>query len=112
MYSEARTIASISINGGSYTEYGKMEGTSDTLYVIGNKAYFIGGEEHYEEIGLVEYDLSTKRGRVVKEDYEIYDFGTAGEILIFENYDYDAEKLVSLTVYYSKTNTFKEIKVS
>lgn len=114
-YSDVYSLASISTSGGSYTVYGKVMQHSEAIHVVGSKVYYMGGlyseDEFLEEAGLVEYDLRTKSGKIVRETYESFDFEFAGEHLIFENYNYDAEKLESLTIYYTKTNTFKEVRL-
>ena len=77
-YGEGGTLASITTNGGGYTEYATVAVCLDYLYVIGTKLYYYGAacsaEEFSEEIGLVEYDTVTKTYRAVKEEYENMDF--------------------------------------
>lgn len=114
IYDRIYSLASISTSGGSYTVYGKVVQYSEALHVIGNKAYYMGGlyseNESSSEAGLVEYDLKTKKGRIVKEDYETSEFQFAGDYLFFEKYN--SKKLESLTIYYAKKNTFEEVKLS
>ena len=106
------TMCSISINGGSYTEYGKMPYFTESLYVIGNKLYYLGsgfrGEEWMEEAGLMEFDPSTKTYRVVKEEYEYNYLYFTGGLLILECYE--NEKLVALSVYDGK-GSVREIAI-
>ena len=97
-------MCSISVNGGSYTEYGKIPFFAESLYAIGNKLYYIGsgfrGEEWMEEVGLIEFDPTAKSYRVVKEEYEYTYLYFTGGLLILECYE--NEKLVALCVYDGK----------
>ena len=115
-YDDIYSLASVATNGGGYTVFGKVMQYSDSMCVVGNKAYYIGGlyseDMFYEEMGLVEYDLTTKGSRIVREDYEIFGFEYAGNLLIFENYDYEAERLDSLTIYFTDKNVTKNLKIS
>ena len=110
------SLASISTNGGSYTEYGKVMQYGDSLHVVGNKAYYMGetyfDDEFDEQNGVVELDLTTKKQSVIREEYDNYYFDYAGDLLIFDSFNYDTEKLESITVYFSKANIFKKIKMS
>ena len=87
------------------------------LHIVGNKAYFMGSLEFIDgefnlQVGLVEYNLTTNKQYVIKEDYEAFEFAFTNDMIIFEHYNYDAERLESLTVYYVKTDKFKEIKLT
>ncbi len=115
-YSDTYSLASISTNGGSYTEYGMVRQYSEALHVVGNKVYYMG--QPYKEngarpqVGLIEYDLTTKRERIVREEYEIYGFDFTNELLIFEKYNYESEEIESLLIYYASSNIFREVKLS
>ncbi len=116
MYHDEHSLASVSSSGGSYTVYGKVMQYSESMHVVGNKVYYMGSlyreDAFCEEAGLVEYDLTTKKDKLVREDYESFGFASAGDLLIFETYNYDTEKLEAFTIYYTKKNSFKEIKLS
>ncbi|MBE6636812.1 MAG: DUF5050 domain-containing protein [Ruminococcaceae bacterium] len=113
-YEDGYVLASVASGGGSYTEYGNgsaMQNT-DRLHIIGNKAYYMGGLMFGQRAGLLEHDLATKTAKVVREDYENTGFETANDLMIFLNYNYDAEKLESFTIYDAKTNAVKQIILS
>ena len=115
-YNAEHALASVSNSGGSYTVYGKVVQYSESIHVVGNKAYYMGGlyseGDFYEPTGLVEYDLTTKKDKLVREDYESFGFASAGALLIFEAYNFDTDKIEAFTIYYTRTNSFKEIKLS
>lgn len=112
----AATLASISINGGSYTTYGQLNYVHISFHIIGNKAYFIGSapmsEENPEpEIGLVEYDMNAKTFKLIGEDY-YSGFVGVFDVLICESYDYESEKLEYIEIYYPNTGELKKVDLS
>ena len=114
---ENLTIASISINGGSYTTYGKVCCNSSVIHVVGNKVYFVGSKAFSEDdpepdVGLIEYDLNAKTFKVLRVDYELYEFVGVFDCLIVESYNYSTEKLEYIEIYDTATKAFKKIKVS
>lgn len=115
-YDDIYSLASVATNGGGYTVFGKVIQYSAAMHAVGNKVYYLGGlyreNEFLESAGLVEYNVSTKTDRIAREDYEIIDFQSAGNLLIFENYDYEAERLDSLTIYFTDKNVTKNLKIS
>lgn len=113
-YSDECIIASISTNGGSYTEYGRTPYYSDYLYIVGSKLYYGGMKysssgEFYEEMGIVEFDLNTKKYKLVKEDPEYTEGFFASNLIISPVYQ--GEKLSSFKIYDCKTGTYRTIKV-
>lgn len=110
------SLASISIKGGSYTTYGKMNCDPSLFHVIGNKAYFVGSapfsEENPEpEYGLTEYNMSTKKFKLLSEG-ECDGFVGVFDLLICPTYDHELEKLDSIVIYTPSTGASKKIKVS
>ena len=113
---ESLTLASISIKGGSYATYGKMICDPSMFHVIGSKAYFVGSapfsEENPEpEYGLTEYNMSTKKFKLLSEG-ECDGFVGAFDILICPTYNQELEKLDSIVIYTPSTGASKKIKVS
>ncbi len=111
------TLASISTNGGSYTTYGEMVYVHLSFHVIGNKAYFIGSSPLSEEnpepgLGVTEYNMSSGIFTMVREDEELSGFVGVFDSLIFEGYNYDAEKLEYIEIYNPSTGVFKKIRIS
>jgi len=111
-------IASISVNGGSYTTYDTcMLTPPNFLFVVGNKAYYNGSPSKWdpesdsfdERSGLVEYDMVNKRYKIINENYDHDYFIVTGNLIIGENYK--NEVLTSITVYNLKAGTTKEIKI-
>lgn len=115
VYNDIYSLASIATNGANYTTYGNVMQYTESMHIVGNKAYYMGSlyiEDGFsEKVGLIEYDLATNKQYVIKEYYETFGFAFSKDILFFENYNYETEKLESLTVYYVKTDKFKEIKL-
>ncbi len=114
-YTEEWSVASISTSGGNYTDYGKIVMNTETMYVVGNKCYYMGiansGDDIEVQMGLVEYNLTTKQSRVIMEE-ESFEFQFTGEFLIFERYGYSNDKLQSLKIYNTSTNNFEEINIA
>lgn len=111
------TLASISINGGSYTTYGTLNYIYVSFYVVGNKAYFIGSTPMSEQnpeppIGLMEYNMSTKTFKLISEKYNENPFAGVFGTLICESYDYELEKLEYIEIYDPATEVFKKINMS
>ena len=111
---ETFTLASISINGGSYTTYGKMFCDPNLFHVIGNKAYFIGSAPISEnnpepEYGLTEYSLTTKKFKLIGGG-EHGEFVGAFDLLIFQ--PTVPGKFNTIEIYISSTGAFKKLKVS
>lgn len=107
------TLASISINGGSYTTYGNMCFVYVSFHVIGNKAYFSGYDPANEDMfGLIAYDMSSKTFSQVRKDVDNGGFVGVFDSLICEIYDYDLERLEYIEIYNPSTNTFKKVTVS
>jgi hypothetical protein len=111
---ETFTLASISINGGSYTTYGKMFCDPNLFHVIGNKAYFIGSAPISEnnpepEYGLTEYSLTTKTFKLIREGERV-EFVGAFDLLIFQ--PSVSGKFNTIEIYTPSTGAFKKLKVS
>ena len=110
------TLASISINGGSYTTYGKMFCDPNLFHVIGNKAYFIGSAPISEnnpepEYGLTEYSLTTQKFKSIREgDHVEVEFVGAFDLLIFQ--PTVSGKFNTIEIYTPSTGAFKKLKVS
>lgn len=107
------TLASISINGGGYTTYTYLWAVDDMLHVVGNKVYFIGSEVFGEKnskpiFGITEYNLNSKTFRNISTEQD--EFIGVFDILIWESYNYDMEKLESVTIYSPSNGTSKKIK--
>lgn len=116
VYNDIYSLASIATNGANYTTYGNVMQYTESIHIVGNKAYYMGSlyiEDGFsEKVGLIEYDLATNKQYLIKEYYETFGFAFSKDILFFENYNYEAENLESLTVYYVKNDKFKEIKLT
>lgn len=112
-YSEECIIASISINGGSYTTYGRIPFYSEFLYVKGSKVYYYGSpyvaNGFSEDIGLIEYDLNTKKYKIVRSDFENEMYYFTNGFLIAETIT--NETLTKLYVYDTATGSVKTFKV-
>ena len=110
------TLASISINGGSYTTYGKMFCDPYLFHVIGNKAYFIGSAPISEnnpepEYGLTEYSLTTQKFKSIREGEHVeVEFVGAFDLLIFQ--PTVSGKFNTIEIYTPSTGAFKKLKVS
>lgn len=110
------TLASISINGGSYTTYGKMFCDPYLFHVIGNKAYFIGSAPISEnnpepEYGLTEYSLTTQKFKSIREGEHVeVEFVEAFDLLIFQ--PTVSGKFNTIEIYTPSTGAFKTLKVS
>ena len=115
-YTEEWFVASISTSGGSYTDYGRIVMNTETIDVVGNKFYYMGvaynGDGSEVQMGLVEYDLTTKESTVIMEDHENFEFEFTSGLLIFERYDHNSDKLQSLMIYNAITNNFEEINIA
>lgn len=113
-YSDEYTLASISTNGGNYSTYGKIHFYSEWLHIIGNNAYYGGvpysTTEFSEKAGIVEYNMSTKQYKVVKEDYEMPLCLYTSNVLIVENYR--NQTLTSISLYYPQSKSWKDVSVN
>ena len=112
-YSEACTMASISVKGGSYTTYGKTPYYCDWIYVNGNNLYYYGSpysaNEFVEVAGIIEYNMSTKKYTVLKEDYDNLMGYFAGGNMIVESYN--DVSLSSISLYNFSTKTWKTVSI-
>ena len=70
------------------------------------------GDGSEVQMGLVEYDLTTKESTVIMEDHENFEFEFTSGLLIFERYDHNSDKLQSLMIYNAITNNFEEINIA
>lgn len=105
------TITSISTNGGSYTTYGKIPYSTEWMFVANNKVYY-GGYPYYNLIdgaGIVEYNLSTKQYKIIKEIFDnIYCYGVS-DLIIYEAYQ--NYKITSIFMYNLTSNTWSNISI-
>ncbi len=112
-YSEECIIASISTNGGSYTEYGRIPYYSEFLHAVGSKLYYGGlvysaNGYFHEEVGLVEFDTNTKTYKLLKEDYECDEYYFTSDLLMKPVFT--GETLSSFNVYDAPRRTFRTLK--
>lgn len=106
-YSGVVTLASVSTNGEDYTVYDLHMANIFQIHVIGSKVYYTGGLENpnNEHTYIVEYDTETKKDQVIM--YDKFDFGFAGDYLIFD--DYNGGKI--LIIYCATTRTSVKVRM-
>ena len=103
-------FSSISVNGGSYTTYGKTYYT-ESFSVKGNTAYYIGTPHgNYESYGVVKYDFETNTHSLTQSllrNSATYECRMLLNCLLVENYKNPNQDLTlkSISVYnlYNKT---------